>query len=167
VVPASEAPYRELLGAPVRFAAPVSAIAIDPAELAAPLPPRDPALHEMLTRFAEERLARVAVRRELADEVRLAVRRAFDGNRAPEVSAIARHLGMGQRTLGRRLQEQGTTYAALLDDVRRVTALELLERDVTTAEIAFFLGYSDSRAFLRAFRRWTGLTPGRFRRSTL
>jgi AraC-like DNA-binding protein len=71
---------------------------------------------------------------------------------------------MSPRTLGRRLQEQGTTLKALLDDTRRRLALEYLRnRAHTLTEIAFLLGYSELSAFNRAFRRWTGSTPMQYR----
>lgn len=86
-----------------------------------------------------------------------------------EVTAarVAAEMGLSARTLDRRLAAEGTSFRDVLDGVRRELAEQLL-RDprVTTGEIAFQLGYSESTAFHRSFKRWTGLTPREFRRRT-
>ena len=71
---------------------------------------------------------------------------------------------MSPRTLKRRLAEQGTTYSEIIDDARRQRALLLLgDRRLTLDAIAAQLGYSDTANFTRAFKRWTGKTPGEAR----
>jgi AraC-like DNA-binding protein len=69
-----------------------------------------------------------------------------------------------ERTLGRRLQASGTTFQRLLDDTRRDFAQQLLrDTRVTVTQVAAALGYDDPTVFTRAFTRWTGRTPSRFR----
>ena len=71
---------------------------------------------------------------------------------------------MHRLTLYRRLQQQGTTFEALLDDRRCELALQMLRRDTASvAEIADALGYSAPTNFTRAFRRWTGVAPSVWR----
>lgn len=80
---------------------------------------------------------------------------------------IAKALGLGARTLLRRLRAEGTSYQAVLDDVRRELARDLLaSRGKSSKEVSTALGFSDPRAFARAFRRWTGHSPGSFRVSS-
>jgi AraC-like DNA-binding protein len=77
---------------------------------------------------------------------------------------IAEALGMSRQTLSRRLQERGSSFQALKDDLRRDHAIAMLtggQRSV--ADIGEALGYSEPSAFSRAFRTWTGLSPGRYR----
>lgn len=77
---------------------------------------------------------------------------------------LARKLAMSPRTLQRRLKEEGTTHRVLVERVRCERAHELLgTTEVPIAEIAKHLGFGDTVAFHKAFRRWTGLTPGRYR----
>ena len=73
---------------------------------------------------------------------------------------------MSPRTLGRRLEHEGTTFKELLDDLRRRLALRYVggARSRALTEIAFLLGFSQSAAFHRAFKRWTGQTPLEYRR---
>ncbi len=84
---------------------------------------------------------------------------------APAVDEVADALAMGVRTLQRRLEDEGSSYSALLDEARHALALRHLGRsDVPVAEIAFLLGFSEPSAFTRAFRRWTGDAPTAYRR---
>jgi AraC-like DNA-binding protein len=85
-----------------------------------------------------------------------------------DVTTVSKALAMSERTLQRRLGECGTTFQALLDDVRRELALAQLERGAgTLTDLAFTLGYADLSAFSRAFRRWTGESPVEYRRRIL
>ncbi|HBQ12172.1 MAG TPA: hypothetical protein DEF51_13805 [Myxococcales bacterium] len=78
---------------------------------------------------------------------------------------MSEHLEISPRALQRRLADQDTSYQELLDETRREVAEQLLRQDgVSIAGAAYLLGYSEVSAFHRAFKRWTGLTPGRFRR---
>jgi AraC-like DNA-binding protein len=77
---------------------------------------------------------------------------------------VARKLHVTPRTLQRRLQENGASFAALLTEVRRAQAERLLgHTSRPVADIAEAVGYADAAAFVRAFRGWTGTTPGKFR----
>jgi AraC-like DNA-binding protein len=79
---------------------------------------------------------------------------------------VARLLLMHRRTLNRRLKAEGTTFQTLLDEVRFETACQLLDTArIPVTEIAVALGYSETSAFSRAFRRWSGATPVERRRT--
>src|SRR5262249_49325856 len=94
------------------------------------------------------------------------VRRALEPRLASpcQVGEIARDLGTSRRSLQRQLAALGTSFAALLDHVRQERSLELVkDPGVTVASIAAQVGFTDSRAFVRAFRRWTGESPSAFR----
>ena len=79
---------------------------------------------------------------------------------------VAQSLAMHRRTLQRRLRAEGTTFQQVLDRVRFAVAKDLLE-DSTAAviDISAALGYAEDVSFIRAFRRWTGTTPGTWRES--
>jgi len=77
----------------------------------------------------------------------------------------ARMLSMHRRTLNRRLKAQGTTFQSVLDRVRLEAARQLLEGTrLPLDDIAASLGYASVSPFMRSFRRWTGTTPGQWRR---
>jgi AraC-like DNA-binding protein len=93
------------------------------------------------------------------------VERLRDGE--PEQGAVARPLGLSERTLQRRLRDEGTTFGALVDDVRlELARMYLGDPELAIFEVAFLLGYSEPSAFNRAFRRWTGASPSEHRRAT-
>jgi AraC-like DNA-binding protein len=82
-----------------------------------------------------------------------------------DLASIARALDLGARTLQRRLAAEGQSFRAVVDDARRELAKQYLaDRAQSLANIALLLGFSEQAAFQRAFVRWTGVTPGRFRR---
>lgn len=83
---------------------------------------------------------------------------------SPDIRQAAELARMSVRTLQRRLREQGLTYSQLLEELRHDLAIYFL-RDPTrdAAEISRELGYRDPAIFTRAFRRWTGTTPSKFR----
>jgi AraC-like DNA-binding protein len=86
----------------------------------------------------------------------------------PAVDEAARRLGTSGRSLQRALRAEGTSYAALSDEVRKELALaHLRQRDRTLSEIALLVGFQEVAAFTRAFRRWTGVLPSAFRRGLL
>lgn len=74
----------------------------------------------------------------------------------------ARTLGMTTRTLQRRLQEEGTTFRAVLDEVGLEGARRVQATATTSRALAASLGFSEAAAFHRAFKRWTGTTPRKF-----
>lgn len=76
------------------------------------------------------------------------------GEGEPTLLRVARLLGVSARTLQRRLHDQGTSFRAVVDEVRSTEAARLLERGERASTIAELLGFSEESAFRRAFRRW-------------
>ncbi|MFD0982641.1 AraC family transcriptional regulator ligand-binding domain-containing protein [Tropicimonas aquimaris] len=84
----------------------------------------------------------------------------------PPLAEVAMTLGMGTRTLQRRLSERGTTYQAVVDEARRHLAQQLVgDKRYSLSEIAFLTGFSEQSAFTRAFKRWEELSPRAFRQA--
>lgn len=77
---------------------------------------------------------------------------------------VARRLAMSERTMQRRLQAEGVSFAQLLDEGRAALAkAHLADPAMSLAEIAWLLGFADQSSFTRSFRRWTGEPPGAWR----
>ncbi|WP_433736738.1 AraC family transcriptional regulator [Pseudomonas putida] len=82
----------------------------------------------------------------------------------PDLEAVAAHLHISPQTLRRHLRDEGTSFQALKDHLRRDIAIYHLSRnDLPLQQIAEQLGFSEPSAFHRAFKKWTGLTPGMYR----
>ncbi len=79
---------------------------------------------------------------------------------------IARELNLSERSLQRKLKENGTTFRSVLENVREMAAIQYIKNPVNTmSDIAFLLGFSEQSAFSRAFKKWTGTSPVKYRNS--
>jgi AraC-like DNA-binding protein len=77
---------------------------------------------------------------------------------------VARRLGLHTRAMRRRLRQEGTTFESIKDEVRYAAARDLLMLgDLNIADIAATLDYGVPSSFIHAFRRWSGMSPGRYR----
>jgi len=111
----------------------------------------DRQLGEILSGLPEGHGFRDVVKRRVLDDL---------PERQPVVAGVARKLHMSARSLQRRLQSEGTSFAEVLSELRRDRALcYLQDRRISIGEVAFLLGFLDVTAFHRAFKRWTGTTP--------
>ena len=156
--PADLLPYRRTFRQTVRFDAAANALEYARADVDARLP----AGNAELARNSDEVLVRYLARLEqsrLSSRVQQALLDALpDG--APDKAAVARSLAMSPRNLQRRLAEEGTSFSALLEEARTSLARTYVEEGrLSVTEIAFMLGFADTSAFSRAFKRWTGLSP--------
>jgi AraC-like DNA-binding protein len=101
----------------------------------------------------------------IADSVRRAIVATLPSG-TPSLPDVARSLGLSERTLRRRLAVERTSFQDLLEGFRSSLAGRYLERkDLALAEIAFLLGFSEPSPFYRAFRRWFGQSPERYRQA--
>lgn len=151
---------------PVRFDAPVDLMVLAEAELARPFVTHNADLLSALVPALEAALHEALHTRSIAEDVRAVLRRRMTGER-PSVEKVAEELHMSLRTLQRRLSELGTSYQALLDDVRHDTSRQLLANtDLDAGEVAFLLGFEELNSFSRAFHSWEGVTPSRWREAT-
>lgn len=162
----SKPPYFDklapLLPGPSLFDCPHHQLRFDKALLKVPLKFADPRLTQMAQSQCEEEMADIQLPPTLLGQVKRVIL-AEVGN-FPNVDDVANELHMSSRTLKRKLQQLGTSYQKILDDLRRGLAVEYLTRSTHAIdEIAALLGYSDASNFARAFRRWTGKNPSDYR----
>jgi AraC-like DNA-binding protein len=160
--PPNSDPYQHAFRCPVEFDASRNALHLDPAELNRWLPPASSALLDSHASLIARRLATAAVP-SLSHRIQRILLRQLPSGHATVVT-VARALGMTSRTFQRRLQEQNLTFSDLIDGVRRELATAYLsQREVPIKELVFLLGFADAGAFSRAFKRWTGVSPGKYR----
>jgi AraC-like DNA-binding protein len=160
--PADLAPYRETFRCQVAFCAERNSVLFSHADMDAPLRTSNPILAQTLDRIACEHLRRISPSHTSYQAREIIIRRLPHGE--PRRDQVARDLHMSQRTLRRRLEEEATSFAELLDGARRDLAAQYLVRlDLSFAEMAFRLGFEDQRSFFRACRRWFQLSPTQYR----
>lgn len=173
--------YEPLFGCPPRFGAPHTAAGFDRRWLTAPVVQDEATLQTLLRHAPAGLLSRRDYGTTVAEQVRHALTGALrtrggpaDGcprarhtAHLPELPEVAARLAVSPATLRRRLREEGTSFQELKDTVRRDEAVSSLAEGVEPiADLALRLGFSEDTAFHRAFRRWTGTTPGAYRHET-
>jgi len=158
----------EIIGVRPLFGRPQNLFALDPAVLEQPLPQANEHTWAMCLAQCRELVHRRSARTGIAAAVRerLVPRGGADGYAAAlGIEAVARDLNMSTRTLRRHLDAAGTGYRALLDEVRRTLAEEMLAATpLSVSDVAIRLGYAEASTFIYAFKRWTGTTPASYRR---
>jgi len=162
---ADQREFDRAFGCRVEFGAPADRVEFSSDTSALPLVTKDPHLLETLRPFCEEAAK--------ARSTTIGSMRAWAENEAQRLlphgqasaDAVAKALGVSVRTLSRRLSAEGTTFAEVIDHLRRSLALEYLkEPGFSSAHIAWLLGYEGSTSFNHAFKRWTGYSPSVARR---
>lgn len=162
-VPADLSEHQRLFNCPLKFGASTNRLSFPSDFLQLPIAKADASLCALLDRHAEELLTKYPRRDSLIHQVRNVIADEFHGGE-PSLERIADHLGLTPRTLQRKLQELGTSYNDVLDQMRRQLAMRYLrEPQMAICEVAYLLGFSESSSFHRAFKRWTGVTPKEFR----
>lgn len=153
---------RRMMPGAVTFEAGANRLIFERSLLEEPIVTANPAAMLLAKEQCERELAEVSRKHTYGQRVREAatVESGFLG-----LDEVARRLATSPRTLKRRLAEEGTTFSEVLDELRRERALALVrEPELSLDVIAERLGYSDVANFSRAFRRWTGVAPGAYRR---
>ncbi|HVU00332.1 MAG TPA: AraC family transcriptional regulator [Polyangiaceae bacterium] len=164
--PPYSAEHARLFRATVRFEAERDGIVLPAAALDYPLPGADPRLCDILERHARQILAKTPRVDLFSHRVReLCAAELRDG--APTAAKLAADLKISERTLRRRLGEEGTSWEDVLDGLRRDLAERYLgEPRLGIDDVALMLGYSEAGAFRRAFKRWFGQSPAEWRKGS-
>jgi len=157
--------YLRVFGRVPRFGAAENRWSFPAAVLGRPMTSADAALSRFFEGYVEKLDLRIATR-SIADSVRIAIaERLCDGELT--LSSLARGQKQSARTLQRRLADEGTSVSTLVESVRRERAFAYLAANLPIGEVSYLLGFSEPRAFHRAFRRWTGETPQAWRASRI
>jgi AraC-like DNA-binding protein len=158
--------YERILRLPIRFDAGEDGVMFPVSLMVTSNPTADAALRQLLQQYAADQLARIPSNDRFSQRIRATLRSMLPMGRV-SADAVAAQFSMSDRTLRRRLREEGTSYQDVLDDVRAELARRYLGTDKRGIdEVAGLLGFSDSSAFSKAFRRWTGKTPADFMRTS-
>ena len=165
--PANAGEYERVLGCAVEFGHPIGEFVFDASYLEQRLLSSNPTLHRLVLRHADELLARVPSDQDLLVRARTLLPVLLK-DPALSLAGLAEQLGVGERTLQRKLADHGITYKTLVQQTREEVAMRGLESGaLSVQELAYELGFASTAAFSRAFRRWRGVAPSEWRaRST-
>ena len=158
--------YDRVFQVPVRFGMPFTEAVFERDLLDMPMQASDPRLNAILTAQADELLATVPKSTAAPSFVETIKQALTSGLNIGDftLNGLADHLGLGARTLQRRLRAEGLTHRSLVRRLRHEMAVRSLATPVTQNQIARTLGYSGTGAFQRAFKAWSGVSPAKLRR---
>lgn len=147
----------------VRFGADQTEIALQRTVLNEPNRLGDRGVSDFLTQHLDQEMARLTPQSPLAEEVVRHVSNSLSDG-VPLAIDIARRMGMSERTLYRRLADESLSYRDVVQNAQSALARELLSQTkCSISEIAFLTGFSEQSTFSRAFKRWMGEAPARYR----
>jgi AraC-like DNA-binding protein len=160
--PSDVAEHRRVFGRDAQFGAAENLLAFLTSDLEAAVRSSNPELLDVFEQHANAVVDALDQRGPVSRRVVRLLSERVKGI-APTLDDVASELAMSARTVQRSLRAEGTSYQLLLDGVRRELAVRHLSvRGTSAAEVAFLTGFSEPSAFSRAFRRWTGVTPGAY-----
>lgn len=156
---------REFFRSPVEYGAEENGVHFDKESLRKPLPTANAELAHSSERVISDYLTRIGIGTTTSSVQAILIDLLPSGEVTEE--SLAASLNLSQSSLQRRLKKEGTTYRAVLQEVRCDLAGKMLEDGSKTLnEISFLLGFAELSAFSRAFKRWTGIAPSEYRTST-
>ena len=162
--PSDISPYKARFNCPIKFDQAFAQLVIEPSDLTANFPQANNTSFELYRSQCEAQLKKQkAYTGQLHQHARQYL--ALFSQQYPSINQLSQYLHISERTLRRRLKEQGYSFQQLLDEVRFEKAKHLLENSEESQEsIAQKLGFSESPAFNHAFLRWSGISPGKWRK---
>ncbi|MBM7059274.1 AraC family transcriptional regulator [Pseudomonas sp. UL073] len=164
--PADDSVYREAFGCPIRFAAGRNGLLFARADLQRVLPQAHADAREQGEALCEQACAALSLSLSGTPTARLVQQLLIrDSASLLDAATAAQRLGIAERTLHRRLAQEGQSFQRLGEAIKRQLAEQLLsDSQMDIHSIAQRLGYAEAASFSRAFSRWTGQSPGRWRR---
>jgi AraC-like DNA-binding protein len=164
--PKHSAEYRLMYCDDLSFNRPHTLLAFESDYLDLPVVQNERSVKEFLRTAPENILLKYKNGSSLSAKVRRRLRQCLSGE-VPDFEELAVELNMTSATLRRRLHEEGASYQLIKDQLRRDLAISYLSHSTRNVmDIALELGFSERSAFHRAFRKWTGASPGEFRRNS-
>lgn len=161
--PAGTTAYERHFGCPVRFDAAVDRLVFRREDMDKRFASYNKELLEVLAPELDRRLEQHERADSVTEQTRWVLRKRMTAGR-PDIRAVAAELAMSERSLQRRLTDEGTSFQGLLSATRHQLALEYLaDPSLALMEVAFMLGYEDQNSFFRAFRQWESQTPSDWR----
>ena len=156
--------YENIFQAPIYFNQPMNLLIMDKSCFNFPLLQPNRNLLFKFEQYAKELLKKYDHSHLFTNKVRELLKiKLAEG--LTDIEIVAKELAMGVRNLQLKLKTENTSYQMLLDETRKDLAIGHLEnRELSIAEVAYSLGFSDPSVFHRAFKKWTGDTPGNYRR---
>lgn len=163
-LPDQREPYQAYFGVPLAKGK-ANRLVFSAHDARQPFLTEDTAMWAFFEAGLKEKLSELDAEASMAQRVRSALHEMLPAGQS-SIEEVANRLAMSKRSLQRKLNDESSSYQAVLNTTRHELADYYLARSsITLVEIAYLLGFQDSNSFIRAFRGWTGQTPGEYRTS--
>jgi AraC-like DNA-binding protein len=164
--PAHSGEYRRIFSCPVLFDAPTTALVFHSRDLVTPIIPKQTPLATGPAPSPHSIYHNIDNINEYSKKISILLHEHLQKG-APCIKQMAKDLGMSVRCLQMKLSKEGETFSQIVKNVRKELAKTYLqEEDYSIDEITYLLGFSDPSVFHRAFKHWTGVTPGQYRNAS-
>jgi AraC-like DNA-binding protein len=155
--------YEEMFHCPVRFLASENQVRVDASFFSLPVCTANQNVYEYCTQFCEEMLRGLKKSDQFIDQVRNIILTSL--NRFLKIGEMAKELGISTRSLNRRLQERNTSYKKIMNEVRSDLTKRYLENtNLSIDQISDLIGFAETTAFRKAFKKWTGRSATQHRK---
>lgn len=159
--PGLKAEYERVWGCPVYFGKAQNKLVFSSDFAETPLISHNESLHMSFSQVLEEKVAALGKAEKISDQLRKTIIADFHG-KVPVLEIVAAHMNVSERSLQRKLQQEGETYRSVSARIRQELALNLLQNsDAKVLAISELLGYTEPSAFHRAFKSWTKTSPAK------
>lgn len=156
-----KAEYERIWGCPVHFGKAQNKLVFGGEFADTPLISHNESLHMSFSQILQEKVMALGKAEKTSDQLRKAIIADFHG-KIPALEIVAAHMNVSERSLQRKLQQEGETYRSITAQIRQELALNLLQNsDAKMLAISELLGYTEPSAFHRAFKNWTKTSPAR------
>jgi len=160
--PESASEYTRIFRCPVRFGQKHNSMTLRPSIAQIPVRMANPQLLAYFEQYAQQVIAGMDCKDETTRAVTKIILARLD-DKSLTIDRVAREMAMSVRTLQGHLEGEGVAFSDLLLDIRRRLAEKYLRENYSVEQITYLLGFSEPSVFRKAFKRWSGLTPGEFR----
>ncbi len=157
--------HKRIFNCPIQFNQHTTSIHYPLEYLMDNLPQADPVLARRMDSLADEKILKIPSNDGLIESSRVKLADLLQSG-VPTIERLAESMALNVRTLQRQLSAEDISYKTLLDETRcKLASIYMKQHDLSLTDIAFLLGFSEQSSFQRAFKRWTGQTPGSYRKS--
>jgi AraC-like DNA-binding protein len=160
--PESTAEYERVFRCPVRFGQKDNSVSVDWSIGSTPILMANPGLLAYFEKYAQDFLAEMDRKSEQTRAVTKIILARLDDERL-SIDKVAREMSVSVRTLQKRLEDEGVVFSDLLKDTRHKLAQNYLRENYSVEQITYLLGFSEPSVFRKAFKKWSGVTPGEYR----
>ena len=160
--PESTAEYERVFQCPVRFGQKENSFTIPIKYVYTPILMANPELLAYFEKYAQDFLTKMERKNEYTRAVTKIILSQLDDEKL-SIRKVAKEMSVSVRTLQNRLKEEGVIFSDLHRDIREKLAKQYLHEDYTVEDITYLLGFSEPSVFRKAFKKWSGVTPGQYR----